>query len=365
CVLPFDDEAPLPKIEAHQRPHQPDLDPLTPAHIRILEEVRKMAGANKWGTVADYTLARAMRRTPPEIFATLRLLQRHGLVGLERVPGNRPFWSIRPLINPRLLYAIDGEDFTDRVEEAIMLAGSGRRGALYARVRDAFDWLGAEGEDYFKPALDRLEAEAAVQYEMRNHRLYVSRVRLERPTDGADYQSLTEDLETADYVVLNYLEDIEARRINFGVFEEWHAPIDLARGLGVSLGDVTESLRRLSLHGLVLVADEGRIRSRMAEMARAVRYSKQRFRKDDAADRPYLVRGLKVELRNREKPAYDTPLAQTVAAVAAAHGTDSDPARAVGLVAAMLRAAWNAPAPNLAGFQARALTAIFDAWVGE
>jgi len=38
-------------------------------------------------------------------------------------------------------------------------------------------------------------------------------------------------------------------------------------------------------------------------MARAVRYSKQRFRKDDSADRPYLVRGLKVELRNREKPA--------------------------------------------------------------
>lgn len=365
CVLPFNDEAPLPQIAAPTRPTRDDLADLTPGHLRILEEIRKMASTNKWGTVADYTLARAMRTEASRIFPDLRLLQRHGHIALERIAGTPPFWSIRPLTNARALYALDGEDLVDRVEEAIMLSGTGRRGALYPRVRDAFDWLSAEGEDHFKPVLDRLEAEGIVQYEMINNRLYVSRVRPEPANDPLVTEPLGEELQLADYILLNHLEDREARRINFGVFEEWHAPLDLARGLGASLADVTESLRRLSLHGLILVAEEGRIRSRMAEMARAVRYSKQRFRKDDSADRPYLVRGLKVELRNREKPAYDSPLSDAVAALEAKHGAGSEPAIAFGMVAEMLRRAWNAPAPNLAGFQDRALNAIFNAWVGS
>ncbi|TBD43323.1 AAA domain-containing protein [Rhizobium ruizarguesonis] len=365
CVLPFDDEAPLPQIAALARPTRDDLADITPGHLRILEEIRKMAGANKWGTVPDYTLAKAMRTDAGHIFPDLRFLQRHGHIALERISGSRPFWSIRPLANARGLYSLDGEDLVDRVEESIMLSGAGRRGAVYPRVRDAFDWLGAEGEDQFKPVLDRLEADGIVQYEMINNRLYVSRVRPEPADDPLTIEPLGEELQSADYILLNHLEDREARRINFGVFEEWHAPIDLARGLCTSLADVAESLRRLSLHGLILVAEEGRIRSRMAEMARAVRYSKQRFRKDDSADRPYLVRGLKVELRNREKPAYDSPLSDAVAAVEAWHGAGSEPAIAFGMVAEMLRRAWNAPAPNLAGFQDRALTAIFNAWVGS
>jgi hypothetical protein len=366
CVVPFDDTAPLPKIAPPARPERQDLAELISGQLRILEEIYKIAAANtKWGTVADYALAKAMRTQAHQIFADLRLLQRHGHIALEQVSGTPPFWSIKPLPNPRTLYALEGDDLVDRVEEAIMLAGSGRRGALYPRVRDAFDWLGADGDDRFKSVLDRLEAEGIVQYEMINGRLYVARVRPETASTALALEPLGETLESADFVLLNHLEDCEARRINFGVFEEWHAPIDLARQLGASLAEVAESLRRLSLHGLVLIAEEGRIRSRMAEMARAVRYSKQRFRKDDAADRPYLVRGLKVELRNREKPGYDTPLSDAVAATEAAHGKGSVPAIAFGLVAEMLRSAWSAPAPNLAGFQDRALTAIFNAWVGS
>jgi hypothetical protein len=365
CVLPFDDEAPLPQIAAPAPPERDDLADLTTGHLRILEEIRKMANSNKWGTIPDYTLARAMRGEAKRIFPDLRLLQRHGHIALERFPGTPPFWSIKPLANQRALYAFEGEDLVDRVEEAVMLAGTGRRGALYPRLRDAFDWLSAEGEDLFKPVLDGLEAEGIVQYEMINNRLYVSRVHAESMDAPVVAEPLAEQLAAADYILLNHLEDHEARRINFGVFEEWHAPIDLARGLGASLADVAESLHRLSLHGLILVAEEGRIRSRMAEMARAVRYSKQRFRKDDAGDRPYLVRGLKVELRNREKPAYDSPLSDAVAVIEAKHGAGSEPAVAFGMVAEMLRRAWNAPSPNLAGFQDRALTAIFNAWVGS
>jgi hypothetical protein len=365
CVLPFNDEAPLPQIAAPTRPTRDDLADLTPGHLRILEEILKIAGANKWGTVADYTLARAMRTNVSRIFPDLRLLLRHGHIALERIAGTRPFWSIRPLANPRSLYSLDEEDLVDRVEEAVMSSGTGRRGALYPRVRDAFDWLSAEGEDQFKPLLDRLEAEGIVQYEMINNRLYVSRVRSESMNDPLVTEPLGEELQPADYILLNHLEDREARRINFGVFEEWHAPLDLARGLDTDLAEVAASLRRLSLHGLILVAEEGRIRSRMAEMARAVRYSKQRFRKDDAADRPYLVRGLKVELRNREKPAYDSPLSDAVAAVEARYGAGSVPTVAFGMVTQMLQQAWDAPAPNLAGFQRRAFTAIFNAWVGS
>lgn len=363
CVLPFSEEVPLPQIAAPARPMRGNLADLTPVHLKILNEIRRMAGTNKWGTVPDYMLAKAMHTDANKIFHTLWLLQRHGQVTLERISGKYPFWSVRPLANTRTLYDLDGEELVDRLEEAIMLSGTGRRGALYPRVRDAFDWLSAEGEDQFKPVLDRLEAEGVVRYEMINNRLYVSRITPELGDDPVVAEPLGEELEPADYVLLNHLEDHEARRINFGVFEEWHAPIDLARRLGIRLTDVAESLRRLSLHGLILVAEEGRIRSRMAEMARVVRYSKQRFRMDDAANRPYLVRGLKVELRNREKPAYDSQLDDSVATIEAKHGTGSGPAIAFGIVAEMLRRAWDAPAPNLAGFQSRAITAIFNAWV--
>lgn len=365
CVLPFEDDAILPKIAVAPRRVQQEIPELTPSHARILQEIVEMAGANKWGTVADYKLARAMHRSAPEIFSDLHILQRHGRIALELVESARPFWSIRPLSHPRHLHTIDDDDFAERVEEAIMMAGGGRRGALYARVRDAFDWLGPDGEDKFKPELDHLEAEGAVQYNMLNGRLFVSQVRPTVPENNPETQPIGEKLNSADYVILNYLEDREARRINFGVYEEWHAPIDLARSLGKSLAEISNSLRCLELHGLVLIADEGRVRSRMAEMARAVRYSKQRFRKDDAGDRPYLVRGLKVELRNREKPAYDTPFATAIQDVERVHGVGSAPARAISLVADMLRSAWSIDDPMLAGFQARSLSAIFNAWVGE
>lgn len=365
CVLPFNDEATLPQIAAPSLPVRDDLPDLTPGHLRILEEVEKYANTDRWGTMPDYTLARAMRRDPNQIFPDLRLLQRHGYLTLNHVPGQRPFWSMKPLGSQLSLFVPGGDDLVDRVEEAIMLAGTGRRGTRYSRVRDAFDWLGADGEDQFKPILDRLEADGIVKYEVINNRLYVSRTGAGQVDDLVLVEPLSEKLLLGDFILLNHLEDYEARRINFGVFEEWHAPIDLARGLGASLSDVSESLRRLSLHGHILVADEGRIRSRMAEMARIVRYSKQRFGKDDAADRPYLVRGVKVELRNREKPAYESPLCETVASIEGKHGAGSDAAMAFGMVAEMLQLAWNAPSPNLAGFQDRAFTAIFDAWVGS
>ena len=51
-----------------------------------------------------------------------------------------------------------------------------------------------------------------------------------------------------------------------------------------------------------MFAEDGRVRSRMAELTREVRYVKQRFKRDDAGERPYLARSLKIELRDRDKP---------------------------------------------------------------
>ena len=43
-----------------------------------------------------------------------------------------------------------------------------------------------------------------------------------------------------------------------------------------------------------MFAEDARVRSWMAELAREVRYVKQRFKRDVADERPYLVRSLKI-----------------------------------------------------------------------
>ena len=115
------------------------------------------------------------------------------------------------------------------------------------------------------------------------------------------------------FEILNHLEDMEARRINFGVFEAWSSPPEIARALGLGRRVVMDALMELVKDGYLLLDDDGRVRSRMAELAREVRYAKQRFRVGDSSRRPFLVRALKVELKSREKPARDIPLSQAMA----------------------------------------------------
>lgn len=111
--------------------------------------------------------------------------------------------------------------------------------------------------------------------------------------------------------------------------------------------------------------EEGRIRSRMAKLAREMRYVKQRFAVGDADRRPYLVRSLKVELRDRDKPARDRPLSTVMATVQATVGDDPTAHRVLHGLEQMLQTHWDHEDPPLAGFQARALTSIFPAWLGR
>src|SRR6185312_8151799 len=84
--------------------------------------------------------------------------------------------------------------------------------------------------------------------------------------------------------------------------------------LGLELGrdqiSIAATAERLQANGYILIGDDDRCRSRMAELAREVRYVKQRFRANDAQQRPYLVRSLKVATRDRNKPARDRALSE-------------------------------------------------------
>src|SRR3546814_11527378 len=76
------------------------------------------------------------------------------------------------------------------------------------------------------------------------------------------------ELSDDDFRVLNALEDFEAARINFGVFEAWTSSAGLADRTRFSRDAVTAALGRLAAAGWVMLAADGRVRSRMAELAR-------------------------------------------------------------------------------------------------
>ncbi|MEJ1938065.1 DEAD/DEAH box helicase, partial [Nostoc sp. NIES-2111] len=182
------------------------------------------------------------------------------------------------------------------------------------------------------------------------------------PADAAE-PSPTPDLSDEDFRILNTLENLEARRINFGVFEAWVSAAGLAEETGLPRHVVTAALARLEAAGWGMFAEEGRVRRRMAELAREVRYLKQRFKRDDASSRPYLVRSLKLELRDRDKPERRrNPVGQCFEAVASM--VQGHHAAAVRGLSATLAELWGEQA-CMAGFQARSLEALSLAWQGS
>lgn len=110
-------------------------------------------------------------------------------------------------------------------------------------------------------------------------------------------------LTTDDYKVLNAIEDREVSWINFGVVEHWLTNDDWST-LGMAPKLVKESIPRLIAHGHLMQIGqwEPQYRSRMAEMARLIRYVKQRFAFSSVDDSPFLVRALKLIVKTRRKP---------------------------------------------------------------
>lgn len=358
-VKAFDGETPVVDLEETLIEGAP-VPEMTPDLERVLAGIRDVAVHDGYGTatLSKVRKALAMGQDP---FEEARLLHLMGWVSLGQRDGKHgSFWSARPFEAPRRVFVADEETVRIRLAGVVRDARSGKY-AFYDRVRDRFGWMSAGEQDTILPILHRLEAEGLIRLKPVNASLAVEMVE-----QGVDDETrvLEPELEISDddYRVLNRLEDLEAGRLNFGVFDAWTSMNEFARMTGLSLSEITDSVSRLQANGHLMMADGNRLRSRMAEVARELRHVKQRFRSDDAGRRPYLTRNLKVELRNRDKPKRDQTLADVFSVASEGRGVAQAQALA-GLHETLVRV-WGERAA-LAGFQNRGLTTILDAWEGR
>ncbi len=334
---------------------------LGPKHDGILAVIRSLATASDHAsaTLANVRKQMALSSEPWDEAADLH---RVGLISLEQRKSRfGPFWTARPFETARRVYDVDDATVRQRIESVIREAKKGKF-AFYERVRDRFKWMGAQKQDILLQVFERLAAEGLITLGATENGS--SWVAMNRQVDAKPVHDLTPlpELSDDDFELLNKLEDIECRRINFGIFDAWTSSIELSHLVSRQLPDVTLTLSHLAENGHVLLAEEGRVRSRTAELARELRHVKQRFRDNDAGRRPYLVRSLKVELRDRMKPERRLTLEEAFSP-ARAVATESQ-TRALDRVAAMLVRQWGHGA-KLAKFQSEGLEAILAAWNGS
>lgn len=334
---------------------------MTPELEGVLAAIKRVASEGQYRSALLSHVKRAMALAR-EPFTQCRDLHLIGWISLtQRESSHGRFWLATPFDQPRRVYPLDLDTLRTRIP-IIVREAKGRHGhAFYSEVRDRFAWMDPSGEDAFRPLLEQLEGEGLVEFAMQGRGEIV---RLPQAIAAEPDEALPAEpaLEDEDFALLNALEDHEAARINFGVSESWTSMIELARKVGRSVNSVAESLSRLEGGGHVLLAEDARVRSRLGELAREVRQVKQRFRSDDADRRPYLVRSLKVELKDRKKPSRDRPL-KAVLAAAIAEATPSQ-ARALAGLGQALEGLWGEGAA-LAAFQERSLLAGLRAWRGE
>jgi hypothetical protein len=350
------------ELDLTDEPLPPEAAPaMTPELEGVLAAIRRVAaqGDTAWATLSKIKSALA-RATEP--FAEARLLHHLGWISLEQPVGKfGPYWRARSFDQPRRIYPIDLESVRSRIAVVVRESKAGRH-AFYNRVRDRFGWMSATKEDAFLPILAKLESEGIVEIGMAGGAMTVSlpqRIDLGPETIQPETPPALSD---ADFELLNRLEDMEAARINFGVVETWTSIVELARRVGLSTDPVTETLSRLEANGYVMLAEDARVRSRLAELAREIRHVKQRFRSDDAQRRPYLVRSLKVELKNRDKPTRDLLIADVFARASAE--ADAEQREALACLKRALNGLWGDDA-KLATFQQKGLCSVLGAWRGE
>ena len=332
---------------------------LTPDQAALLEAVRKVATRSKNGSASVQQLQSALA-TRRELLPDLSRLHALGWINLSESTKYGSFWTARVLEPRRQVFAVDFDTVRGRLEAVISQARSGRAPPFYeSRIRPRFAWMDGKGQDVLKPAIDRLKEDGFVVFDTANGSLTIDWVENEAMDEVQDPAPPAPALSDEDFVVLNALETLEATTINFGVFEAWTSIASLADQAGLNRQATASAVGRLAAQGWLMLADEGRLRSRMAELAREIRYVKQRFRHDDADKRPYLVRSLKIELRDRDKPERRDQIANVVDAAAAGLG-DTHRRTLFGLRDMLLRR-WG-PTAAVAGFQARSLIALSQAW---
>ncbi|MDB5414227.1 MAG: hypothetical protein JWR10_2562 [Rubritepida sp.] len=334
---------------------------MTPALEGLLAAIRRVAAGNNFGTAGLSQVKRAMAMAT-EPFTDARLLHMRGWISLTERDGRLGrFWQAKPFEAPRRVYPAEIEAARARIGAVIREARSGRY-CFYGQARDRFAWMSERGEDILLPIIQTLQSEGLLILGAAGGAMTISIVvPITEVADEVPDEPLpgtTDD----DFLLLNHLEDIEAARINFGIFDSWTSTVALARTAQRSADEVLSALSRLEANSHVMLAQDARVRSRVAEIAREVRHVKQRFKNDDAADRPYLVRNLKVELRDRNKPVRNQPL-RVVFDEAISVATPAQCQALEGLCRS-LAGQWGEGA-SLADFQRRGLLEGLEAWRGE
>lgn len=337
---------------------------LTPDLENVLQAIRDLAVRSKYNSATVKQLKNALARTT-EPYDECRRLHGLGYVSLKKKPGKYgDFWTVEPFAELRRVIDVDLETVRKRIAEVVRESRQGRLPPFYDAIRDRFDWPASDGGDALLPKLKQLHEEGVVKLGTNSAgqmTVDLPRQRPETETETETELSTAPALSDDDFFLLNALEDTEAKRINFGVFDGWTSTASLARAGRIAPEEVAAALSRLEANGYLMLAADGRIRSRIAELAREVRYVKQRFKTDDADRRPFLVRSLKLEVRDRDKPVRSLDLDRVLSEAAAS--TPEAAAAAAG-IGKTLKRLWGEKA-QVAGFQARGMAAVLSAWFGK
>lgn len=337
------------------------LPEMTPALEGLLAAIRRAAATSTYGTVTLSQVRKAMALTA-EPFADARLLHLLGNISLEEREGRfGRYWQAKPFETPRRVYAADIDTVRVRIATVIREARAGKH-CFYDRARDRFAWMSERGEDVLLPVIQDLQAEGLLALGAAGGATTIAMSIAESVAEKNIPHGPLTPLSDDDYRLLNRLEDTEAARINFGIFDSWTSTVALARETRRSADDTLAALSRLELNGYVMLAEDARVRSRIAEIGRELRHVKQRFKTSDAAGRPYLVRNLKVELRDRNKPIRNRPLRQVFDEATAA--ANPSQAQALEGLHRALAGLWGERAA-LANFQRKGLLEGLKAWRGE
>lgn len=356
----FEEEALPPALEATaQLPQTPELPEFNLALQDLDRIIRQIALENgDYGNAPHWKMnQRALREVPFSELVDLLLL---GRITLSQV-GSPPFWVAKPLDPPRPPHLLDTARVKPRLLTLVEEMGQGRGKVPYWLLRDRFAWITPTQEDALRPFVEELVAEGALQWVSESLLALGTITQHAQPLDLPPLPQLTDE----DFTLLNLLEDHEKRRINFGIFESWSTLRVLGSELGWDKQSLAASAERLRLNGYLLIGEDDACRSRMAELAREVRYVKQRFKSDDAHQRPYLVRSLKLATRDRNKPGRDRMFSALVERVKAVAPGDAHVGAAMDFVCQMVQRAWGVSDPAIAGFQERAIDEVFRSWIGR
>lgn len=349
---------PEPLEVTRREPKASTLPEFTPALEDLEKIIRQLALENaRYGNAPLSRInQRALRDVP---FSELVDLVRLGRITLGQV-GSQQFWVAKPLDPIRVPFSLDPDRLKQRLFALVEEIGQGNGRVAYWALRDRFVWVNPEKEDVLRQFIDQYVAEGSLQWIDNN---FLALVEQPKEDEDSDLPAVP-DLSEQDFILLNLLEEQEKKRINFGIFESWSTLRLLGLELGWDKQSVASSAERLRQNGYMLIGEDDSCRSRMAELAREVRYVKQRFKSDDAHQRPFLVRSLKLATKNRNKPARDRQLSTLVARIKERTQSDSHAGAAVEFVSQMAERVWGVAVPVIAGFQESAFEAILCSWMG-